>query len=52
MKAVAEPFYLLSVKLALFFQNQGHNTLAAQILCKILLPKSIRIHQFLKYLDA
>ncbi len=47
VKAVAEPFYLLSVELTLLFQNQGHNTLAAQILCKIFLSKSIRTHQFL-----
>jgi hypothetical protein len=52
VKAVAEPFYLLSVELTLLFQNQGHNTLAAQILCKILLSKSIRIHQFLQHFDA
>src|SRR6267378_2277321 len=52
VKAVAEPFYLLSVELTLLFQNQGHNTLAAQILCKILLSKSVRIHQFLQHFDA
>jgi hypothetical protein len=52
VKAVAEPFYLLSVELTLLFQNQGHNTFAAQILCKILLSKSIRIHQFLQHFDA
>jgi hypothetical protein len=52
VKAVAEPFYLLSVELTPLFQNQGHNTFAAQILCKILLSKSIRIHQFLQHFDA
>jgi hypothetical protein len=47
VKAVAELFDLPSVQLTLFFQDRGHNTLAAQIFCKILLSKSIRIHQFL-----
>ena len=28
MKAPTEPFHLLTVQLPLFFQNQGHNTLA------------------------
>ena len=52
LEAVAEPFYLLSVQLTLFSQDQGHYTLAAQILCKILLSKSIRIHQFFQHFDA
>ena len=51
MKTLAESFHLLSVQLALFFQDQGNNTFAAQILRKILLSKAICIHQFPEHLD-
>ena len=52
MKTLAEFFHLLSVQLALFFQDQGNDTFAPQILRKVLLSKSICIHQFLEHLDA
>jgi hypothetical protein len=52
VKALAELFHLLSIQLALSFQDQGNNTFTPQILRKILLSKSIRIHQFLEHLNA
>ncbi len=47
-----ECFHLLSVELAFFFQDEGHNTLGPQIVCQVFLSKSIRIHQFPQYLDT
>jgi hypothetical protein len=52
VKAMAEFLHLLPVELTLFFQNQGHNTLATQIACKVFLSKSIGIHQFFQHFDA
>jgi hypothetical protein len=43
-KAVTKLFHLLSVQLPLFLQNQGHNTLAAQVVRKVLLSESVGIH--------
>jgi hypothetical protein len=46
VEAVTKLFHLPSVQLPLFLQNQGHNTLAAQVVCKVLLSESVGIHQF------
>ena len=52
MKALTELFHLLSVQSSLFFQDEGNNTLAPQVVGRVFLSKSIRVHQFLQYLDA
>ncbi len=52
MKALTVLFYMLSLELPFFFQDEGHTTLAPQIVCKVILSQSIDIHQFLQYLDA
>lgn len=44
VEAVTKLFHLLSVQLPLFLQNQGHNTLAAQVVRKVLLSESVGIH--------
>jgi|SRR5690349_17495972 hypothetical protein len=44
VEAVAKFFHLLSVQLPLFLQNQGHNTLAAQVVRKVLLSESVGIY--------
>ncbi len=49
---MAELFHLLPVELSFFFQDQGHDTLAPQIVRKVFLSKSIGSHQFLQHLDA
>src|SRR5882672_1589307 len=36
VKALTKLFHLLSVQLPFFLQNQGHNTLATQVVCKVL----------------
>jgi hypothetical protein len=33
VKALAELFHLLAVELSLFLQDQGHNALAAKVVC-------------------
>ena len=44
VEAMTELFHLLSVQLPLFLQNQGHNTLAAQVVRKVFLSESVGIH--------
>src|ERR1700676_3617102 len=51
VKAVAEPFHLLPVELSFFLQDQGHNTLAAQVVGQVFLPEAIGRHQFAQHLD-
>jgi hypothetical protein len=44
VEAMTKLFHLLSVQLPLFLQNQGHNTFTAQVVRKVLLSESVRIH--------
>jgi hypothetical protein len=41
VEAATKLFHLLSVQSPLFLQNQGHNTLATQIVSKVLLSESV-----------
>ena len=52
MKAMAELFHLLPVELSFFLQDQGHNTLAAQVVGHVFLLETIGRHQFPQHLDA
>ena len=52
MKATAELSHLLPVELSFFLQDQGHNTLAAQVVGQISLPEAMGRHQFSEHIDT